>query len=559
MKRLISLILAVVLTVSFAIPAFAADSNIDGGGGGMGQGTSQNKWTPGRDGVRATIIRDSDNTPVSTPIDFANGSNSDIQIHFQFKNKIQYRSGAALTPKQNGYSSIKPATAMPRIVSSSGGNNIAAIRSYFCREGTIRDIASATGFSYEDLISGSYKIFLEPIAYFTYGGVVYAMTATEAAMLNQRVNNDLRRKMVSLTSQNLPLAMFLETADLGFPAWSGSASTKQADQDIISSLGVGIIRFSDPDPAPAPESNVIYRCDTEVITAVTLSTGTQKTPDSPAYARFSINGRTYSHTDIYIPEDSSQLAWVKWRTPTEPGYVTITITSNCTVSTSQIVAQIVDIDKNPPPDPQANDRNDEYSIPAAPNNPNTTSLTWGEWDCWWHEHWVWHSGGEDEDGYWCDHGWWQYAWLSYSASLTATLQTKPDEKSPTASSKTMKSGYGLNASVSAQVRSSAPSSHITGVQNVVAYFPEFDYTTYWRLLKRLNTGYSSTFEFQKNKYSTYGRPVHFTPVWFPDGRYTTYTECLDSWTPAGMLQINLTDDLTIRESLFSDWHIRPVK
>ncbi|MEG0689235.1 MAG: hypothetical protein RR466_11150, partial [Hungatella sp.] len=150
-------------------------------------------------------------------------------------------------------------------------------------------------------------------------------------------------------------------------------------------------------------------------------------------------------------------------------------------------------------------------------------------------------------------------WLSYSASLTANLNTKPDEKAPTASGKTMKSGYGLNAEVSAQVRSSAPSSHITGVQNVVAYFPEFNYSTYWRLLKRLNTGYSSTFEFQKNKYSTYGQPCHFSPVWFPDGRYTTYTECLDSWTPAGMLQINLTDDLTIRGSVFDDWHIRAVK
>ena len=89
---------------------------------------------------------------------------------------------------------------------------------------------------------------------------------------------------------------------------------------------------------------------------------------------------------------------------------------------------------------------------------------------------------------------------------------------------------------------------------MVAYFPEFNYATYWRLLKRLNTGLSSSFEFQKNKYSTYGRPSHFSPVWFPDGRYTTYVECIDAWTPAGMLQINLTDDLTIRGSLYDDWH-----
>ena len=559
MKKLICALLLLAMLFSLALPAFAADSNIDGGGGGMGQGTGQNSWTPGRDGVRITVIRDSDNAPVSSSVDFSNGTNGDISIHFQYRNKISYKNGAVLAPKQNGYVSFKPANAMPRIISSNGSSNIAAIRSYFCREGTIRDIANATGLDYDTLINGKYKILLEPIAYFKYNGVMFAMTATEAALYNKQVGNGLRSKMVSLSHKNLPLSMFLETPDLGFPAWNGSTTKAQSDETIIAYLGMGIIRFSEPDPEPPKESNVIYRTDTEVITAITLTAGSQKTPDNPAYARFFINGKTYSHTDIYIPEGGSQLAWVKWRTPKEAGTITITVTSNCSMSSSEIVAKIVDLVKNPPPDPQANDRNDGFIIPSAPSKPNTTTLTWGEWDGWWHEHWVWHRGGEDEDGWWEDEGWFEYAWLSYSASLTAKLNTKPDEKVPTASGKTMKSGYGLNADVSAQVRSSAPSSHITGVQNVVAYFPEFNYSTYWRLLKRLNTGYSSTFEFQKNKYSTYGQSCHFTPVWFPDGRYTTYTECFDAWTPAGMLQINLTDDLTIRDSLFSDWHIRPIK
>jgi hypothetical protein len=559
LKKILSALLCLAMLFSLSVPALAdGNPNIDGGGGGMGQGTSQNSWTPGRDGVRVTIIRDSDNTPVSTPIDFSNQGNGDIVMHFGSVSKISYRS-TGLTPHNGNYHSIKPVNTMPRIISSGSGNaNIEAIRSYFCREGTMRDIAAATGFNYDDLISGSYKILLEPIAYFKYSGVMFAMTATEAALYNKQVAGGLRSKMVSLTHKNLPLAMFLETPDLGFPAWGGSTTDKQNDDTIIAQLGLGIVRFSEPDPEPPKESDVTYRCDTEVVTSVLLSTGSQKTPDNPAYATFSINGRTYSHTDIYIPEGGSQLAWVKWRTPKKPGVITITIRSNCSTSTNHITAQIVDLDKNPPPDPQANDRNDGYSIPAKPSKPNVTSLTWGEWDCWWHEYWVWHSDG-DGGGYYCDHGWWEYAWIPYSARLTATFKTQPDEKSPTASGRQMKSGYGLNASVSAQVRSTAPSSHITGLQNVVAYFPEFNYATYWRLLKRLNTGLSSSFEFQKNKYSTYGRPSHFSPVWFPDGRYTTYVECIDAWTPAGMLQINLTDDLTIRGSLYDDWHIGPVK
>ena len=569
MKKLICALLLLAMLFSLPFTAYAADPNIDGGGGDMEEGTSQNSWTPGRDGVRITIVRDSDNMPVSTPIDFANGSNGDIVIHFGNVSKISYRS-RGLIPHNGNYYSIKPTNSMPRIISSDGTNNIAAIRDYFCREGTIRDIANATGFDYDILISGNYKILLEPVAYFKYNSVMFAMTATEAALYNQVTGNAMYRKMGFLTHKNLPLSMFLETPDLGFPAWGGSTNSMQGDTTIISSLGLGIIRFSEPDPEPPKDSDVTYRCDTEVITAVTLTTSSQKTPDNPAYARFSINGRTYSHSNIYIPAGGSQLAWVKWRTPKEPGYITITVTSSCSLSSSEIVAEIIDLDKNPPPDPQANDRNDGFSIPSKPSKPDVTSLTWGEWDCWWHEYWVWESdwnwysdgeggGSWEDDGEWVDEGWWEYAWLSYSASLTADMRTKPDEKAPTASGKVMKSGYGLNADVSAQLRSSAPSSHITGVQNVVAYFPEFNYSTYWRLLKRLNTGYSSTFEFQKNKYSTYGQPCHFSPIWYPDGRYTTYAECLDAWTPAGMLQINLTDDLTIRDSLFSDWHIRPIK
>lgn len=300
---------------------------------------------------------------------------------------------------------------------------------------------------------------------------------------------------------------------------------------MISVLGIGIISYKGTPPTEA-EFDKEYRVDTDVIVSVMLTAGSQKTPDHPAYARFTIDGRTYTHENIYIPEGGSQLAWIKWRTPDRPGTVTIHISSNCNISVNQIEANIVDMNENPPPDPQVNDRNDGYSIPAKPSKQNVTSLTWGEWDCWWHEYWVWHSGDDDDDGYYCDHGWWEYQWIPYSASLTAIFKTQPDEKSPTASGRQMKSGYGLNASVSAQVRSNAPSSQITGLQNAVAYFPEFNYTTYWRLLKRLNTGLSSSFEFQKNKYSTYGRPSHFSPVWFPDGRYTTYVECIDTWTRA---------------------------
>ena len=58
MKRSVfSIILIVVLLFSSVITAFAdGDGNIDNGGGDMGNGTSQNSWTPGNEGVRVTVV-----------------------------------------------------------------------------------------------------------------------------------------------------------------------------------------------------------------------------------------------------------------------------------------------------------------------------------------------------------------------------------------------------------------------------------------------------------------------------------------------------------------------
>ena len=68
MKKKISLLVVLLLLCSllFAIPVYAiGEGNIDGGGGGMGQGTSQNKWSPGMEGVRVTVVKAEDGTPVT--------------------------------------------------------------------------------------------------------------------------------------------------------------------------------------------------------------------------------------------------------------------------------------------------------------------------------------------------------------------------------------------------------------------------------------------------------------------------------------------------------------
>ena len=577
MKRFMGVLLsmAILFAVVFPMTAYAdtgGSGNVDGGGGGMGDGTSTNSWTPGNEGVRVTVVRASDHAVVTASFDFTNKAPNSSIYNFGKVSKLQYNSGRSLSPVKGGYVAIKPAQTMPKIISTNGSNNIEAIKKYFCSEYVVKRIAEITGMNYDVLIGGEYKILLEPIAYYKFEGVMIATTATEAALYDEQVGGLLRKRMVSLSHKNLPLSMFLEVADLGYPAWSGSRSKAASNAEIKSSLGLGIVRFKDK-PAEPPNVSVYdyeYRVNTEVITAITVSGG-QSDPNHPVSATFYVNGRSHRVSNIYYPDGDSQLAWIRWTTPSTPQHMTITVSVSGGGSSSKatINVNIVDLDKNPPPNPVADDRNDSFRKSAVPNKAQQTSTSWTVWRPWWQEHWVWHSdwnwysdgdgGGHwEDDGEWVDEGWWMFDLDRYQASLSASMAIKPDDKSPTASGTVMKSGYGVNETVSARV-STNQSSAVTGAQTAVTYFPEFGYQAYWRLLERMTSGYSARFEFQKNPYSTYSRRTHFSPIWFPDGSYEPYTWLIDSWTPAGMLSMNLTDSITIRDNLWTDWHIAPQK
>ena len=575
MKRLFSVFLSLALLLCLVSPVSVyaiGEGNVDGGGGGMGDGTSTNSWTPGNDGVRVTVVRASDHTAVTTPVDLTNKTPPSSIYHFGKVSKLQYTGGRGLSPVQGGYTFKNPAQSLPRIISTSGSNNIAAIKSYFTDEQVIRSISETVGMDFDVLINGDYKLLIEPFAFYKFEGVMVLTTATEAALYDAQVGGLLRKRMVSLSHKNLPLSMFLEVADLGYPAWSGSKSAAASNVDIKAALGLGIVRFKDR-PAEPPDVSVYdyeYRVNTEVITAITVSGG-QSDPDKPVSATFYVNGKSLKVSNIYYPNGDSQLAWIRWTTPGTPQKMTITVSVSGGGSSSKatINVNIVDLDKKPPPNPVADDRNDGYTRPSVVNKPQKTSASWSVWRPWWQEYWVWISDwdycdhGEDgghwvDNGWWEDHGWWEFDLDRYQASLSASMSIKPDDKSPTASGKSMKSGYGFNQTVTASV-STNQSSAVTGAQTAVTYFPEFAYQTYWRLLERMSSGYSARFEFKENQYSTYGSRTHFTPIWYPDGSYTPHTWLIDSWTPAGMLSLNFTDNITIRGSLWDDWHIAPQK
>lgn len=573
--RTMSFLIVIMLSLISTINIYAVgDGNIDSGGGGLGQGTGDNVWSSGNEGVRVTVVRSVDHAIVTTPIDISNKPAATSIFNFGKVCKIQYNNGKALTPVRGGYVSVKPTQAIPKIVSSNGQNNIAAIKSYFTDEQVIRSIAVLTGMNYDILINGDYKLLLEPMAYYKFEGVMIATTATEAAMYDQVVSGLLREKMASLTHKNLPLSMFLEVSDLGYPAWNGSRTSSASDADIKSSLGIGVVRFKSlPEVVPVNTYDYEYRTDTDVVTAVMVSGG-QSDPSNPCYVSFNIGGTSYNVGNVFYPNGDSQLTWVKWHTPSTEQVMDIQVSSSGTGNTSKsfLRVKLVDLDKNPPPNPVADDRNDSFASVPVPARAEKTRADWSVWRPWWQSNWVdegyWsYSSWKDSKGKvhttstwianWIDRGWWRFDLNTYYATLSATMTIKCDSKNPTAVGRTMKSGYGINESVTA-IMSSNQSSAITYPQHAVSYFPEFQYKTFWRVLERLQSGSFSEFEFSRNPYSTYHNRTHFTPIWMPDGNYEVNTWLIDAWTPSGMLSMNLTDKLTIKGNLWSDWHISPL-
>lgn len=574
-KHIFTLLLSTALLLPAGTIAFASgDGNIDGGGGSMGNSSATDVW-PGQEGVRITVVTEHGDV-VSTPFDLSNGNVPNNILNFGKVCKLQYRSESSLSPG-GGYSYSKPGVALPRIIAGSITHaNIEAVRRYFCSEYAAKLVANKTGIPFKELVSGSYKLVIEPVAYFIHGGLDYAMTATEAALYNQMSGGTLRSKMPSLTHQNLPLSIFLETPDLGYPAWGGTTNGKVSDSDILSALGIGIVSYQVETENELQTPDYTYRVDTDVITSITLTNNTEVNPDNPASVTFHINGNTYTVNDIVMPAGGSQVVWAKWHTPTEPTTLTIQVSVHgASTARTSFVAEIVSLGENLPPDPLATDTNPHFSLPALPSNPQKTSASWSVWGASWHTNWEWESdwdwepescgsscpedcsGGHGrwvDNGGWVDNGWYDFTATSYYASLTGSMEIHPDDTVPTAHGDNMKSGYGIKEGATANFSSNAPTIHCAPAQTAVAYFPEFGYDTYWRLLS-CSGSTSASFAFRSNEYSTYNRNVHFTPVWYPDGTaYTVYTYIIDAWTPVGMLSVNVNDSVQIQGSLFNDWY-----
>ena len=104
MKRIISLLLALVIAISAAVPAYATgDGNMDSGGSGMGDGTKTNYWNPGMDGVRLSVVHADNRAVIGSVVDWSNQKPNANIAHFGKVSKLSYNAGRTLSPAVGGY------------------------------------------------------------------------------------------------------------------------------------------------------------------------------------------------------------------------------------------------------------------------------------------------------------------------------------------------------------------------------------------------------------------------------------------------------------------------
>ena len=463
------------------------DTNIGNGGNGGdyedGSGKSDTILGNVQDeGVRVTLVESETNKLVTSPIDFANNPRQPVEIFLGNGNKLYYVNNQKVNFYDGkDYKWEKPKIPLPKIING----ELTTIKKYFGDEGFAKYFSELTGFNYNEMVSGKYKLMLEPVGYPKIKGKVTACSATELALLDKQLNGYIRKSNIQLFSHlNLPMAMFLERDEFGIKKWEGSRVQKQSNDTIIAQLGVGAVTFKEKEEEEKPPVvNYTYRTDTEVITAIEISgiDCTLKLPDDekeglyPITVNFDIKGKNYpaDNGEIVMPSGSSTLAYVKWKTPEKPQEMIIKATVNYKVidyrengngesiayikpekEEINIGVKIEEIEENEPPNPDADDRNDyfinNYKEDDIKKYPENLKNEWKSYEAYWFPQMV-----QVEKDVWLDKGYYKFNTIYYKAELEAQMDLHPASTVKTAKGDEMKSGYGVDQKAKAKIKVSA--------------------------------------------------------------------------------------------------------
>ena len=190
--------------------------------------------------------------------------------------------------------------------------------------------------------------------------------------------------------------------------------------------------------------------------------------------------------------------------------------------------------------------------PSLPNEPQKLTANWGVWSCYWVPVWFGVTTMTGGTGSMKAIG---NTSTGYSASTSGVMSLMPDDIVPTASGKSMKSGYGVKQDVTATLSTDAPTSHITHPQTAFSVFPSSSTKhTYAFCSGCPAAGVPNSPSSPTSSLPITGLCISVR-YGSPDSTdYTVFTQVWDTWTPDGMLSINLNDYVSIDGSLYDDWY-----
>ena len=299
--------------------------------------------------------------------------------------------------------------------------------------------------------------------------------------------------------------------------------------------------------------NADYREGTEVITSYWLKNtySDDYTPNEDVSIKFCVYKgssliKTYTKTKAVVPGNDYNLVYFKWKVPTGLNGANIKITAEIVDDGASYNKVTKNYSTTPYTMVQTPDTQFEKKAPTGFTVPSITSQR-GTGVEWWE--WTYSGGKFIKKEYKVTHNTSNKATITPSNSETATKS---------GGVWTMNSGYGFTISLDNGTKASysgfttAPANSYTLPQYGEAYFPEYGYSTESGKITTLSL-LGSKWTFPVN--GSYGK-VHFTPLWYPDGKYQVKVKLSDLWTPAGMIYMEFNSNyINIKDSAYDDWYV----
>lgn len=339
--------------------------------------------------------------------------------------------------------------------------------------------------------------------------------------------------------------VYLEGAGKGNTSWESNGTNNEKTLNCKSKHPITIVPIT---------PNAPYRESTSVISSFRVynSSALNFTPAENLKVRFTAskgNGSViYTATKtVVVPANRNNLVYFKWQVPTGLNGGSVIVKAE--IVENGVSYNPVSRNRATVPFYYYTTPNTQYeskapagfAVPPAPTAVQNHA-TWSEY--------VYENGSFTEKTY----------GIGIAADSEVPL-TPADGNSAALSGGTwkMKSGYGVwledgNSLLSFENYLFPGSSAYTPAQYAYALYPEYGYEYG---ADKCTTLYldsqSSTWQLSRPGAS---KLYHYTPLYFPDGKYIVQVVKSDMWTPAGMvLSVDTTRPITVSGNAYDDWYI----